>query len=143
MVKDSDMENVDAFIDALDEMNQIVDDAVAESQTGKGGFIRKLHNGILESKVFYSAWIDSEDEVPVNNLHEIAFKGTYTVVADYNSFWGEGEIYISEPVTDPTWLQLAVLANEAIHTTGDFHHIFFEGADLVDKNKAIMLYFGS
>jgi hypothetical protein len=30
-------------------------------------------------------------------------------------------------VEDPTWLDVAVLANDMIHTSGDFHHVFLEG----------------
>ena len=145
-VKDSDAD-VDLFTDALVEMGDIVDDAIASAYKGKEGFVKKLQFGSLESKVIYSAWDCDGNNIPPNNLNDVPFYGTFIVVADYDSFWdstGEGEMYISgDTVTDPTWLELAILANEAIHTTGDDHHCFFEGAEVTDDGKALKLYFGS
>ena len=157
-VKDSDTD-VDLFTDALVEMGDIVDDAIASAYKGKEGFVRKLKLGNLESKVIYSAWDCDGDAVPPNNLNDVPFEGTFMVVADYDSYWdstgGNGEAYINGPVTNPTWLELAILANEAIHTTGDTHHCFFEGAQVCHpylvgtggsneaQGKALTLYFGS
>ena len=35
--------------------------------------------------------------------------------------------YLSYVLESPTWLQVAVLASQAVRTTGDFHHAFLEG----------------
>jgi hypothetical protein len=146
MVSDRPDHDVDAFTNALGEMGDMVDDAILNAYKNKEGFTRTLRLGKVEPKVIYSAWDCDGDEVPPNNLNDIPFKGTFVVVADYESFWdvkGDGEAYIAGPVTNPTWLELAILANEAIHVTGDEHHVFFEGVDLVDDGKALKLYFGS
>jgi len=146
MVKDS-THDVDAFTDRLGELGDIVDDAIADAYKSKEGFAKKLKLGNLESKVIYSAWDCDGDSVPPNNLYDVPHQGTFVVIAEYDSFWDEsgskGESYISEPVTNPTWLQLAILANEAMHVTRDFHHCFFESVDIIDDGKALKLWFGS
>ena len=68
--------------------------------------------------VFYS--VDAD-------MNDIAIMGKAVIEMPYDGFWGEGEDYRSEVVENPTWLDLAVLADAAIRTTGDYHHSFFEG----------------
>jgi hypothetical protein len=146
MVSDMPGHDIDAYTDALMKISDIVDDAIAKAYQSKEGFARKLKLGNLESKIIYSAWDCEGEAVPQNNLDEIPHRGTFVVIADYDSFWdsaGSGEMYISEPVTDPTWLELAILANEAMHVTGDFHHCFFESVDVIDDGKALKLWYGS
>lgn len=137
----------DPYSDALENIQDRVDAAIAKRNAGKAGFVKKLQRGEQLDVVIYSAYDnDIENDIPIDNLDEIPFKGTFVVVADYDSFWdrtGTGTAYISEPVTNPTMLELAVLANESIHVTGDFHHIFFEAAAMIDDGKAIRLSFGS
>lgn len=60
-------------------------------------------------------------------MDKVAIVGTVVLMAKHDEFWGEGKDYLSEPVTNPTWLDLAILADEAIVATGDYHHQFFEG----------------
>lgn len=74
----------------------------------------------------YSAYDFDENGDPVDNLDKVALEGT---VRFYNRPSGDprGKNYFSEPVTDPTWLQVAVLANEMIKTTRFFSHKFLEG----------------
>jgi hypothetical protein len=38
-----------------------------------------------------------------------------------------GRPYVSPIVTSPTWLEIVVLADAMIKTTGDYHHQFLEG----------------
>lgn len=76
--------------------------------------------------VFYSAYPTNKMGDALNNLNDTAIVGTVVLVAETDEFWGEGGNYISEPITNPTWLELAVLANKMIVTTGDYHHKFFE-----------------
>ena len=81
-----------------------------------------LPNETIESmlgdrEVFYSV------DKPMN---EVAIEGKAILVSDYDNFWGEGGNYRSDVVENPTWLDLALLADTAIRTTGDTHHQFFE-----------------
>ena len=80
--------------------------------------------GHKEFHMSYSAFSE-EDDVPVDNLDEIAIEGKVQFIQEQN--YGEGERYVSPVVENPTWLQVAVLANEMINTTGDTHHVFLEG----------------
>ncbi len=145
---DDPMRDHDPYSDALCEIQDRVDAAIAEYNAGKDGFIRKLKRGERLDVVIYSAYdTDKENDIPIDNLDEIPHEGTFVVVAEYDSFWDStgqnGESYISEPVTNPTWLELTVLANEAMHVTGDYHHCFFENVNLADNGKALKLSYGS
>lgn len=138
----------DPYSDALGDIQDRVDAAIAENDVGKTGFIKKLQRGERLDVVIYSAYEnDVENDIPIDNLDEIPHRGTFVVVNDYDSFWdstgGNGESYISEPVTDPTWLELAIHANESMHVTGDYHHCFLENVQVVDNGKALKLSFGS
>lgn len=96
--------------------------------------------------VIYSAWMsyaDKEHNLPISNLFDVAFLGEYTVRSCPYAWLGEGGVeFTYGPVVNPTWLDLAVLANASIITTGDRHHCFFEGANL-NENGDIVLGFGS
>lgn len=138
----------DPYGEALAAMGDRVDAAIAEYYTGKTGFVKKLERGERLDILIYSAYEnDKETDIPIDNLDEIPHKGTFVVVSEYESFWdstgGQGEIYISEPVTNPTWLELAVLANESMHVTGDYHHCFLEAANVSEDGSALVLAFGS
>lgn len=139
------------------EMTDKVDAAiVAAGENNKEEFVRRLKRGVAKL-VIYSAY-EVVDDMPVNNLDDIAFKGTFVVTGDYDKYWDgmggwhkaatgyqsepkTGGAYESYTITDPTWLELAVLANECIISTNDLHHVFFEGAE--QKEDVLRLYFGS
>ena len=67
-------------------------------------------------QVFYSVDRDMNDCAVVGSIKMV-------MPAD----WSDGEDYESPVVENPTWLELAVFADEAIKSTQDFHHSFFEG----------------
>jgi len=87
-----------------------------------------------ERFVYYSAY-NTRNDLPINNLNRIAFKGKGILVAKNDSFWGDGEDYESDLIEDPTWLQIAVLSNAMIKRTGDYHHSFLEGICRTKKTK--------
>ncbi len=62
-----------------------------------------------------------------DNLDETAVKGEVKFVQEHEGFWGEGSDYKSPVVKDPTWLQVALLADEMIQMTGDKDHVYLEG----------------
>jgi len=132
----------DLFSERMDEMDDRITAAIAASYDGKDGFVKKLQGGILENKVIYAAYDTDDNDNPIINFDEVAFKGTFVCV--YDMHWGD-TTYYSEPVTNPTWLDLAVIANEAIHVSGDDHHVFFEGAEPREgpNGAELRLYFGS
>lgn len=99
-----------------------------------------------ECLVEYSAFTEDKNRFPINNLNKIAIKGRVIVIQKYDLFWGKGKNYSSDKHTNPTWLDLSIIANEIIHITGDKHHIFLEGFEVTKKEKGIKyieLYMGS
>jgi len=76
-----------------------------------------------DRKVFYS--VDKD-------MNEVAIEGTCRIVMPHD-VWGSdgGEDYASPVVVNPTWIQLAVLADQGIRVCGDYHHIFFENVRCV------------
>lgn len=148
----------DEYINRLDAINDKVDAAiVASGENNKEEFIKRLTRGVAKL-VIYSAY-EVVDDMPINNLDDVAFKGTFVVTGFYDRYWDgmggwykfatgykneskSGGAYKSDPITDPTWLQLAVLANECIIATNDLHHVFFEGID-ANGDGTLRLLFGS
>lgn len=80
-------------------------------------------------RVLYSAYKTDKNDEPLDNLDKVAIKGKVVLVADRDTFWGgsKSKSYVSEPLENPTWLQLTVCANAMIRHTRDTHHVFFEG----------------
>ena len=76
--------------------------------------------------VIYSAYPESE---PRDNLDEIAIEGMCLLVQSRNEFYGgkASRHYCSDLLTDPTWLDLAVVANAMMAVTRDKHHCYLEG----------------
>lgn len=85
--------------------------------------------------VFYSAYKSDKDDEPIYNLDKVAVKGKAVFVREGDEFWGGKKAldYKSAVVENPTWLQLAVIADEAIRITRDEHHVFFEGIENTKK----------
>ena len=63
------------------------------------------------------------------SLDKVAIKGAITFTKKADSFWGGScsSDYDSGKVVDPTWLEVAFMANDMIIETNDMHHIFLEG----------------
>jgi hypothetical protein len=87
--------------------------------------------------VRYSAYETNENDVPIDNLHKTAVKGKVMFYQKHNPFYGEGKDYVSKEIRNPTWLEVAKLANDMIRTTGDKTHVFLEG---VQKDGSIAYF---
>jgi len=100
------------FGERADEMRATIDEALGKS-----------------SLVYYSAYKSSETTgLQLNNLSQIAIRGKVILRQQFDDFWGStGGDYQSEVVENPTWLDIALLADSMIHTTNDKHHVFLEG----------------
>lgn len=147
---------------ATEHFNAIVPDVVfdlpTECKTGASPSVdawaiaseamhERVHNACMQANhagvyINYSAYETDANDIPIDNLNDIAYRGTYIVV--HNN-------YLSEVVVDPTWLELAVHANAALiaNEEEDGDHIFFEGVTTeggftdVGSFSALRLYFGS
>lgn len=63
------------------------------------------------------------------DITDVAIEGRCVIVDFTDSYWArhrDGKDYRSAVMTDPTWEDLMVVANEVIRTTGDWHHVFLE-----------------
>ncbi len=85
--------------------------------------------------VIYSAYNcdDSEDEVPIDNLDEVAAIDRVRLIGRADPSWGgpNSQEYRSEVLENPTWLQVTVCADAMIRVTKDGHHCFLEGIKLL------------
>jgi hypothetical protein len=108
-----------AYLDASGAIDQRVNDYVGK-----------------DNHVHYSANPRDDDDIPVDNLDEVAVDGKVIFVAEGDEFYGgdESSDYQSPVLENPTWLELCKHFNDQIKTTGDYHHIFFEGVYKTKKN---------
>ena len=89
-----------------------------------------------ECLVVYSAYDYDDDKLPIDNLDQIAIHGRCKLIDD-----NFGEVcYVSDAVENPTWLKVAVLANDMIHATGDTHHVFLEGINPRGCEDGVAVY---
>jgi hypothetical protein len=80
---------------------------------------------------FTESWMVTWERGPV-------FRGRYRVIQNQDDYWGKGENYIGEILTDPTWEDLMVEAERMIRCTGDRHHIYLEAVHLADSNIELL-----
>ena len=66
---------------------------------------------------------------------EIAFNGSCFIYCKPDGFFSD-DMFISDILTNPTYLQLLHIADKAIETTHDFHHRFFEGVHILKQINA-------
>jgi len=83
--------------------------------------------------VYFSAYKSDKNGLQINNLNKVAIKGKVIMHQPYDSYWGKGNLYHSEVLENPTWLDVCVLAEAMISTTGDYHHRFLEGVKETTK----------
>jgi len=77
-----------------------------------------LTEQIPKCKMIYSIH-ERLGDVPVVGKVRIEYADAYR--------FGNGKTYVSPVTESPTWKTLAEYANDAIHHTEDYHHVYFEG----------------
>lgn len=79
-------------------------------------------------RVIYSAYAEDKKGIPVDNLDEVAHTGRI-MFRDNGRAGLEGNRtrWLSEELTNPTWLDLCRAANDLIVTVGYVDHVFLEG----------------
>ncbi|MCB1156206.1 MAG: hypothetical protein H7A25_12245 [Leptospiraceae bacterium] len=115
--------------------------------------------------LIYGMYDYDENELIIDNLDKVAIEGKVFFYQEYNSIWdkneeespglepikiktGKAEIEIPMPIAkgktftspvveNPNWLTIAKLADEMIQTTGDFHHVFLEGIEILEEKNSI------
>lgn len=101
----------------MDEIDSTVENAI--KSTGKKVF------------VVYSAYDEDEYGNPINNLKETAIKGIVKFV--------DGEDFASLPLSSPTWLDIAIVANEMINQTKDYQNRHLKDVDVFDNQDGVMV----
>ena len=96
-----------AYLDAYDKIQDTVEKAIKES--GQNVLIK------------YSAYEDAND-IPINNLKKVPVKGKVI-------FYDEEQQFESKVYDSPTWLEIAVIANEMVNITDDYR-TFIEMLDV-------------
>lgn len=76
--------------------------------------------------VYYSAYESDSSGLPIDNLDDVAITGKVKFIDQADPFWGTNKTYESEVVENPTWLDIACMADNMIRVTGDTHHQFLE-----------------
>ena len=76
---------------------------------------------------------DEDDNEKPEFLGEVAVHGRVVLFCEHDRFWGPGKDYVSEVLTDPTWLEVSLRASQMVEVTGDHHHVFLEGLDQADR----------
>ena len=105
-------------------------------------------NSKVENRVYYSAYTSDDRCHPIDNLDEVAVDGVVQFTCQYawvqENLDGADDVYgnyLSDKITNPTWLDIALIANEMINRTGDHHHVFLEGINkFVDCGDTVPLY---
>ena len=103
-------------------------------------------SGAYRDQVSFSAYADDWSD----NLDEVAVEGRIMIKSPKQDFFGgmsaeHRKDYVSEILTNPTWLDLCLCANDMINCGGDNHHIFLEdvhrtGSFTLDDKSFILLY---
>jgi len=83
-------------------------------------------------RVIYEAYDYDDEDLPVDNLDQQAHKGRIRFVAEDPN---DGETFESETLENPTWLDVARVANQMLIALNDHHHVYLEGFDIVKRPK--------
>lgn len=68
---------------------------------------------------------------------QVAVSGKVKFIDQYAWIQDDCKPYESEVVESPTWMEVCQLFNDAIHTTGDTHHVYLEGLFEVGVNNGV------
>lgn len=55
-------------------------------------------------------------------------------------YFSNGQEWRSEVLTDVTWRQALILANESMHAVDDLHHVYFEGIEIIEQVDDVKIY---
>ncbi len=81
-------------------------------------------------RVSYCAYEEEEDGLPIDNLDTLAYRGRIRFVeVDFS----DGERYESIELNNPTWIDVARAANQAILQLGYEDHIHLEGFEIDEQ----------
>jgi len=77
--------------------------------------------------------------VPQANPAGIAYEGQCIIVYSAGDYFGNGKPFATT-ANSPSWSQLCDIAAEAQKVTGDKHHNFFEGVDVICETHGVPVF---
>ena len=111
-------------------------DEVIQNRIREASQVDQFHQHVI-----YQAYKKDVEGLPLDNLAEIAIEGTVEFIGQSclvgKNPWYKGTEYRSARVCNPTWLTIALLANEMINTTKDYCHIYLENISVVNETPEL------
>jgi len=115
----------------------IEEEYMKEYKSAIGEIDEKIEKRMREElNVRYSAYELGDNRVPIDNIDEVAFEGRVSVICNVPSIINPEAIIITEIMESPTCLDLTMVANNFMLRTGDYHHRFFEGYEIVGESHS-------
>ena len=107
----------------------------------------KIQSRVTHLKhVIYSAYELDAIGRPIDNLDQTAIDGAECHIF-YDLGWVQDENggmpFKGVVLNNPTWMELCVVANDAIEVTGDKHHVYFESVVWDEERCGYQLRMGS
>lgn len=116
---DADDPEADATLDAWEARDDAIQARLAAQIEG-------------EMRVIYAAAPDDAEELPLDNLDDVAVRGPVCFVEVDAE---DGERFESDVLESPTWMQVAILANRMMCELKYDHHVYLEGIEIVRRPK--------
>ena len=90
-------------------------------------------------QVRYSPLRSYHDGTPMDDLDSVIAKGAVAVLDDKHHYEaGDQMLFISPIIYSPTWLDLAVIANDMLNRTMD-NHTFLENYQVIGKHGNVTI----
>lgn len=118
------MMNVWEFSKAINAMQKRIEKAIQD-------------NG-MQCHVSYVAYSSDDEGMPIDNLDTVPIKGKMRFSQQHSDYWGSGTEYTSKTVEDPSWIEIAILANKMIEVTGDYHHKHLKSVKKLSEKRGVI-----
>lgn len=122
---------ISKFTKALTEKRAALQKRISEALA-----VANNSESVEPSYVFYEVYPTLRNGLPVDNLDEIALEGTVVFcgspdpdLAKYG--YSSDQKEYSETVSNPTWLDVAVLANQMVEVTKNHHKMYLRDIEVV------------
>lgn len=96
-------------------------------------------SGSRKSIVIYRAYIEDTQQMPIDNLDQVAVQGKVRFASSASVYGRQltEKDYLSKIVVNPTWLQVAIFANEMLEKTNQRERICLEDVVVVRQDYGV------
>ena len=115
----------------------------ANKYDDEGVPIDNLDEIAIEGKVYFfqkygNVWQECGEEPPGKEPISVAIsEADPQAEIEIHMYIGKGKDYTSQLVENPTWLEVAQFADDMIRITGDYHHVYLEGIEVIEEKDRI------